>query len=102
MGVFKGVIGYALDSREKFFARHVHKHEAYDPDTDFDAESRSTIILPIIGERDAMLGVLQLLNPSESAFDDLDDDLLQSSMLYISMAMENATLYAKALQVGLC
>ena len=101
MGVFKGVIGHALDSGAKFFTKEVHKHESYDKDTDFEAENRSTIILPIVGERDAVLGVLQLLNPSDKAFDDLDDDLLQSSMLYISMAMENATLYAKALRVSL-
>jgi signal transduction histidine kinase len=101
--VGRGIAGWVARN-----GRTANLPDAYADDR-FDAEvdartgfkTRSLLTIPMVGEMDRVVGVLQLLNKRSGAFDDEDEELLSTLAGHAAISIETSRLYRHLVEKNL-
>ncbi|RMG65487.1 MAG: GAF domain-containing protein [Calditrichaeota bacterium] len=75
----------------------LHKHKDYAPLVAWKKEARSLLAVPLISNRDQLMGVLYALSHTAYAFDNEDLSLLEGFAHQAAIALENAQLVEKSI-----
>ncbi len=97
----QGIAGYAAARGETILAPDVRLYPQFFPDVDAHTgfHTRSALCVPMISQG-RVIGVIEVLNKMDGAFDDSDVHLLQSIVTSVTIAMENARLYRETLSMA--
>jgi phosphoserine phosphatase RsbU/P len=90
-----GIAGYVAKTRAPINIPDTYADARFDPDFDKETgyRTRSILCLPLIGNGDRLVGVLQVLNKrDEQAFNEADESLLVGLSAHITVALERARL----------
>jgi class 3 adenylate cyclase/putative methionine-R-sulfoxide reductase with GAF domain len=97
----QGIAGYVAARGETITAPDVRSSPHYSPEMDARTgfRTRSVLCVPMISQG-KVIGVIEVLNKIDGAFDSSDIHLLQSIATSVSIAMENARLYRETLSMA--
>lgn len=91
----KGIVGLALNEPKPLFVDDPYSHPRFDPSFDKETgfKTRNILCVPLASWTDQrVLGVLQLLNKHNDAFDAWDQELLGAFAAHAAIAIERAIL----------
>src|SRR5215510_2399849 len=90
-----GIAGNAAKNRKAINIPDAYADPRFDPDFDNETgyRTRSVLCLPLIGNGDRLMGVIQVLNKKDqTVFDEADGSLLAGLSAHITVALERARL----------
>jgi len=90
-----GIAGHVAKTRAPINIPDTYADARFDPDFDKETgyRTRSILCLPLIGNGDRLVGVIQVLNKrDEEAFNEADESLLVGLSAHITVALERARL----------
>jgi adenylate cyclase len=97
----QGIAGYAATRGRTVVAQNAQQHPHFS--SEFDRltgfETKSVLCAPLISQG-KVIGVIEVLNKIDGAFNNDDEHLLQSIATSVSIAMENARLYKETLAMA--
>jgi sigma-B regulation protein RsbU (phosphoserine phosphatase) len=96
----RGIAGMVAQNGETIRLEDAYGDERFDRSWDEETGYRTRGVLchPIRSREGAVVGVFQLLNKREGAFDEADERYLDALSMHASLALENARLHASALE----
>lgn len=97
----KGLAGYVVKTGESLNIADAYNDERFNPDVDLKTGYRTKTILcmPITNNNREIIGAFQVLNKIDGVFTKNDEDLLVAIGGSASIALENAQLFDKQLQM---
>ena len=97
----QGIAGYSAARGEPVIVRDTRDSRQFTPDFDRQTgfQTRSILCVPLIS-RGRVLGVIEVINKLNGAFNDDDLHLLQSIATSVSIALENSQLYQETLSMA--
>jgi adenylate cyclase len=97
----QGIAGYSAARGEPVIVRDTRDSRQFAPDFDRQTgfQTRSILCVPLIS-RGRVMGVIEVLNKLDGAFNDDDLHLLQSIATSVSIAMENSQLYQETISMA--
>ena len=97
----QGIAGYAATRGRTVVAQNAQQHPHFS--SEFDRltgfETKSVLCAPLISQG-KVIGVIEVLNKIDGAFNDDDEHLLHAIATSVSIAMENARLYKETLAMA--
>ena len=90
-----GIAGHVAKTRTAINIPDTYADARFDPDFDKETgyRTRSILCLPLIGNGDRLIGVIQVLNKKDQeVFDEADESLLGGLSAHITVALERARL----------
>lgn len=92
----ESIAGYVADRGVTVSANDAQRHPHFSPAVDLKTgfQTRSILSVPIISQG-KVIGVIEILNKTDGAFNSEDEQLLQSIAASVSIALENARLYGE-------
>jgi GAF domain-containing protein len=82
---YQGVCGTAVKRKESIVVPNVHEFPGH---IVCDERSNSEIVVPLIGEKDMVIAVLDVDSTELGAFDDVDKDFLEKELMPILLDSE--------------
>ncbi len=97
----KGLAGYVVKTGETINIKEAYEDPRFNPEVDKETGYRTKTILcmPIINNNREIMGALQVINKIDGVFTKNDEDLLIAIGGSASIALENAQLFDKQLQM---
>jgi len=97
----KGLAGYVAKTGEVLNIDHAYQDTRFlpivDEQTGFD--TRMVLCVPIVNRQGDIIGVTEVINKKKGAFDKEDENLLKALASQISVALENAQLYGRTVDM---
>ncbi len=97
----RGLAGYVAETGETLNIENAYDDPRFlasvDEKTGF--HTRSVLCAPIVNREGAIIGVVQAMNKKEAGFDTDDEDLLRALSSHIAVALENARLFEKTVEM---
>lgn len=94
--VSHGVAGWVFRHKSALMINDPYNDPRFFPDVDKKTgfRTRNILCIPLVNRRQQCIGTLQTLNvKKDGGFTELDRELLASAAVYVTIALENATLY---------
>ena len=97
----RGIAGYCAARGEPIMVRNASESKQFSPEFDrlTGFQTRSVLAVPLISQGQ-VIGVIEVINKRGGDFHDNDMRLMQSIATSVSIALENARLYQKTLQMA--
>ena len=91
----QGIAGWVFQNREPLRIDDAYTDSRFYPEVDrmTHFKTRNILCLPLINRHGECIGTLQIINKISGSFNEDDLELLSSVCHYITIALENATLY---------
>ncbi len=97
----RGLAGYVASTGRILNIKDAYTDPRFNPDFDRETGFRTRTVLcaPIRNREREIIGVLQAMNKKAGVFDQEDEDLFQALALQIAVALENAQLYERTVDM---
>jgi adenylate cyclase len=96
-----GMAGFVAKTGESLNIKNAYQDPRFNPGVDRETgfRTRTVLCVPVKSRNGEIIGVTEAINKKEGEFDSEDEDLLKALSSQISVALENAQLYKKTVNM---